>query len=563
MNWKNVLFLMRVERKSGRLVRGVKTTRYRESGLGAYWPYLLAVAVGVIGGLFANALAALVYSSGTPVGVAPLAEAAVSFFVATPTIVLLFCVVLTMLQQIQISGAKATTQVMYWLPITWQENTLASILANLLGFPVGVVLGFASGILVFSAFNGLIAQGVLTTLAVLAAAFMASSLTEIIRILQVRFTGAVYKSSGRAAVWVRFIGLIVVIVVFYTVYALITSGFTSFVSVLTQIQTNGVFVPFVWVALALFYLVQGAFLEGILFVVLSALFIAGLYYLAVLLNMRFGLYEPPAIKVQKSGIYAPKAGFLGRLGFSTVEAALIHKDLRAFTRRRELMQIFIFPIAIIVIFLVQSLGVTNSGAPSAVGTVYFVLIFLFPSGAVSMTLGNSLIGEEGQAVWRIYASPISAQNLVKSKLFFLVLISTIILIITGAVGIAFYHPSLLTAILASLESFFIIPAIGSVALAIGFKGADFSAVRRARMIRPTWAIISLIACGLAGLAVLAPLVPFLLSVFASTFMEVAPMSMLDVAVSVASSGIVAAIITFVFYRVNLNSARELLRKAEM
>ena len=36
MNWKNVLFLLRVERKSGRLIRGIKATRYREHGILAY-----------------------------------------------------------------------------------------------------------------------------------------------------------------------------------------------------------------------------------------------------------------------------------------------------------------------------------------------------------------------------------------------------------------------------------------------------------------------------------------------------------------------------------------------
>ncbi len=44
-----------------------------------------------------------------------------------------------------------------------------------------------------------------------AAAFMASSITEILRIIQVRFTGAVYKSSGRGAIWVRLIGTLLVL----------------------------------------------------------------------------------------------------------------------------------------------------------------------------------------------------------------------------------------------------------------------------------------------------------------------------------------------------------------
>ena len=48
-----------------------------------------------------------------------------------------------------------------------------------------------------------------------------------------------------------------------------------------------------------------------------------MYYLAIVLNKRFGLYEPPAITVQKTGtVYAPKTGFLGKFGFSSVEAAI-------------------------------------------------------------------------------------------------------------------------------------------------------------------------------------------------------------------------------------------------
>jgi hypothetical protein len=389
---------------------------------------------------------------------------------------------------------------------------------------------------------------------------MASALTEIIRILQLRFTGAVYKSSGRAAVWIRFIGLILFITIFYILYSLVVQGFSSFLTVVSQIQTTGLFVPFVWVALALFYVLKGVFLNGFLFIALSAVFIAGLYYLAVGLNMRFGLYEPPAITVQKSGVYAPKTGILGRIGFSSVEAAIIRKDLRAFTRRRELIQIFIFPIAIIVLFLVQSLGVRDTGG---LGLFYTVFIFLFPSGAMAMTLGNTLIGEEGQAVWRIYASPISAKNLVKSKFFFLIFLTTLILLMTGTIGIVFYHPSIQATIAIFLEGFFIIPAVGSVALLIGFKGADFSATRRARMIRQEWALISLIVCAVTGIAVLSPLIPYALSLFASSFLAISPLGPFEIAISVVISGVISMVISLIIYRFNIRSAKELLRKAEI
>ena len=47
MNWKNVLNLMQVERKSSRLIRGKKRTKYRENRILSYWPYWLAIGVGL------------------------------------------------------------------------------------------------------------------------------------------------------------------------------------------------------------------------------------------------------------------------------------------------------------------------------------------------------------------------------------------------------------------------------------------------------------------------------------------------------------------------------------
>ena len=76
---------------------------------------------------------------------------------------------------------------MYWLPITWQEHTLASVLANLLGLPLASVIGLAGGIIAFSLFYGLILQALLASVAMFAAAFMGSALTEILRIFQVAF----------------------------------------------------------------------------------------------------------------------------------------------------------------------------------------------------------------------------------------------------------------------------------------------------------------------------------------------------------------------------------------
>ena len=560
MNWKNVLFLLRVERKSGRLIRGIKATRYRENGFLAYWPYWVSLIIGVLGGLVANFIVSSAYSSDIITNLPSLKNGTLSIFVILPTFILILSFVFTLLQQIQIAGIKSTGQVMYWLPITWQEQTLASILSNLLGLPIAFVIGVGSGAIVFAAFYGLILQGLLAFVAMVAAAFLASVTTEILRLLQMRFIGAVYKSSGKAAIWVRLAGTLFFFIIFYVLYFYVIygSGSITFFTSLSNFQSTVWYVPFVWVALAVSYIFTAQFLQAGLCVVFSALFIAAFYYLAVFLNIRFGLYEPPAITIQKGGVYTPKTGLLGKLGFSSGEAAIIRKDFRAFTRRREMVSIFIVPIIMIILPLMQSLGVT--GSDQGVGALVFEgIIFLLPGAFSAMLIGQVMIGEEGQSVWRIYASPISPKSLVKSKTFFLTLFSTIILLISGIVGVIFYQPTLQGAIIALLEGFFVLLAVGIVELAIGFKGPDFSQTRRARMVRQEWSLIGLVVGAIVGAAVLAPLI---LSVGLS-LLTGGVINTSNLAISVAVSGTISLVISIIVYRVNLGIAADFLKKSQI
>src|ERR1035437_10981183 len=268
MNWKNVLFLLRVERKSGRLIRGIKATKYRENPFIAYWPYWIALIIGVIAGLIANFAVASIYSNPPSISsLPPLKAGTLSVFVTMPTIVLVFSFIFTLLQQIQGSGIKAAGQVMYWLPITWQEQTMASILSNLLGLPIAMVLGIGAGILVFGALNGLIPQALLTCLALLATAFMESATTEALRLVLVRFVGAVYKSSGKAAIWVRLIVYLTVFVVFYTAYSYTVygTGALTFFTTLQKIQSVAWFVPFIRLALTIVNVFSGMYLQALAF----------------------------------------------------------------------------------------------------------------------------------------------------------------------------------------------------------------------------------------------------------------------------------------------------------
>lgn len=563
MNWKNVLALMQVERKSGRLLRGVKLTRYRESGVLAYWPYWLGLGLGIGAGL----LVGFIYNTATaaePELLPTFQEGTLSIFLSLPTLVLVYSLVFTMMQQIQRSGVKASTQVPYWLPVTWQEYTLGSILANLLGFPFASVIFIASTILIFSAFSGTFIFAVMTSLTVLAAAFMASAVTEILRTLQIRFIGAVYKSSGRAAVWVRFFGSLLFFLTFYIIYFYVTSGGAiTFIETIASAQNAAWFIPFLWLGMTTYSFTNGLLLQGSIFLGLSLLFIAGLFFLATLLNKQFGLYEPPAITISR-GAYAPRVGFLGKIGFTTAEAALIRKDLRAFTRRRELMSVFIIPIVLILVQVMQSFSSQTATPPAEVFVYLAASTFLLPSTVTAISLGSFMIGEEGQAVWRIYASPVSAKTLVKSKYFFIIFFSVIVLAVTGVFAFVVYRPSLRATVVAYIEALFLIFALGAISLSNGIKGADFTELPRPRMIRLSWSLINLGICLIAGAAILAPFFPFAL---ASMLPEVMPSltleAFLDPLLSLAVSAIIAIIFTVIFYRVALGNARELVAKAEI
>ncbi len=556
MNWKIVAHLIRVDLRSGRLIRGGRLSGAFERKLLRYILYggalVLGVAVGYVAGYFYSNISAI-----DPQTKALVDLVLLSLSLSLPTLVLIYSLVFTFMQQIQRSGARFTIQAPYWLPITWSEHTLASLLANLIGFPLISIAFIAPALITLSFFTGQIAFAVLTSLAAFASAFMASAITEILRTVQVRFIGAVTKSSGRAAVWVRFAGSLLFFVVFYIVYFTLTSGTGAlvFVQTIASAQSAVWFVPFFWLGMFLYSFISGILWQTLAFLGLSLLFVLSLFYAAVSLNRRFGLYEPPSITVSR-GVYAPRVGLLGRLGFSTTEAALVRKDVKAFTRRRELMFVFVLPVVIILFPLLQSTGGMGQETPLT-GPIYVLpMIFLLPTVILTVYLGSVMIGEEGEAMWRIYSAPISDKSLVKSKYFLILLFSTLVIAVTGIVGVLVFHPSPRATVIAFTESFLLMFALSGVSLTMGIKGPDFRELPRPRMLRPEWGLINVIVCFAAALAILSPFIPYVFTI-------IALVPTIDPYQSMAVSALISMVITLIAYRMALRNARELLAKAEM
>jgi len=155
-------------------------------------------------------------------------------------------------------------------------------------------------------------------------------------------------------------------------------------------------------------------------------------------------------------------------------------------------------------------------------------------------------------------SPVSAENFVKSKFAFMIFFSLIVLPITATIGFLIYSPSLRAAFVLITESVFLAFTLSSLSLANGIKGADFNEVPRPRMIRPEWSILNLVTCAAVTFAVLLPFLPYLFSAFSGGAFN----PFIELYQAVIVSGVIAAVLGVVFYKMAVENARELLSKAE-
>ena len=569
MNWKNVLRLISADVKSYRLVTGPRFRRFRENRFVTYALYigacLFGTGIGWLVGSFYNGVI-------DPQLRGLLLQGVVNLFVSLPTLTLLYGLVFTQIGQIQRIGVKASIQPLYWFPITWKEHTLASILANLLGVPLAITIFISSGVAVASVFLGLVPLALLTIFALLASVLLASGTTEVSRVLQVRLSGAVTKVAGRAAIWVRLLGSILFFIVFYAAYFSLWASPLTLLEIVAGRQRMLWFIPYMWPGIALSYFASGLGLETAVLSLASIGFLYAIFLAAVWLNVRFGLYEAPAIRVSR-GVYVPRAGVLGRMGFSSLEAAVMRKDFRALTRRRELMYIFIFPV---IFAIMPILSLMRAGAeapmPQMLHSFLFVYLTLLPGTIMVMMLGSWMVGLEGESVWYVYSSPITARSLVKAKYSFAVLFSLVVTLACSIIGGIVWPPSMRIVALCSVEALFLILSLGMVSLSFGIRGADFRELPRPRMIRPKWGIINGIVCILLALAIVSPIIPYGLKLIFEA-MEVGlaipvwvgmtvPISEAYLYVALPISGAIASVVTYVFYRIALKKAEEFLIKAE-
>ncbi|MBT0158413.1 hypothetical protein G4O51_00320 [Candidatus Bathyarchaeota archaeon A05DMB-2] len=562
MNWKNVLLLMSVNRKSSRAMQRDSFRRYRDSKTVTYVLYGLACLFGILIGWLVGSL----YTGISDVAVRDsVLQGATYLFISLPTIVLLYGVVFTQMNQFR-RIVKVTIQPMYWLPITWQEHTLASVLTNMLGAPMLITVFLSSAILVASFYLGLIYLSIVTVLALLATLVLASATTEIFKTTQIRLAGAITRVTGRAAIWLRLAASIISMIIFYAIYYSIYNQATPILlfEAVAGGQSALWFIPYVWLGMALSAFANSLWAGTILFSLATLMFIVAVFLAATRLNMRFG-YEAPSIRIS-SGAYAPKVSLFGRLGFSPPEVALMKKDFRAITRRHELMFIFILPISVIIMMFFTTLRYGGS-IPAGGSALLFALVTLLPGVFTAPFLGVFIMGLEGENVWYLHSSPLSAKTIARAKYFFVVIVDLAVTLICSVVSGIFFTPSLLLAMVILVEAALLIFALSAVSLACGFRGADYRGFFPVnRLLKPKWGLLNFFLCAATAVAIVAPMIPYALSILSgslpTSFFSVISLPNYYVYAAMFLSIVIAVAITYVFRKLVLEGAARFRAEAE-
>lgn len=567
MNWRNILLLVSVNAKSSRLLGGGGFRRFKENRLFTYMLYLGVCVLGSLFGWFFGSFYGGLIDAQVRMHVL---SAAKSFYASFPTLALLYTLILTQMSQLQRIRVKAQVQPLYWLPITWEEHTLASIIAGILGAPLAITLFFAFAVITASISIGLICMTPLMIFALFICVFMASATTEITKTLYVRVSGAINKMAGRMAIWIRLVGSIIFFVIFYMIY--FSLCYRRSLMVLVEAVSAGQrilwFIPYLWPGIAMSRFADGHALEAMLYSSMSAAFSFLLFLLATKLNLRYGLYEAPAIKVS-AGIRISKASLLGRIGFSPAEAAIIRKDFKAFTRRQDMVYILILPVIFTIVPVLSIVwaepSIMASGNSRLIRLFLSAYLSLIPGLIVSGEIGTRIVGVEGGSVWYIHSSPIDARSLVRAKYAITVLLSFAAMAVSSIIGYAFFALSASLAILSVAEAIFLILSMSMVSLSFGIRGADFRELPKPRMIRTKWAIIGVLTCLVLAAVIISPGILYALNFIIQTAPTVKASVLSSEAclfAALSASGILASAITYEFYRIAIKYAEEFLANPE-
>lgn len=409
-----------------------------------------------------------------------------------PSLMTLMAIMYGLLFEFSQSSSVGSSDVINWLPIHSVEFVLASVLSMLyfLSPLLGIVFGAAFGLALST---NMLAVGLFSFAVSVLGLFLGAFILEIIRAITNRVSSTVYKRSGRTAVVIRMVVFILMFVVF-----MLVSNVNFLFSILQQFMggiESAWFIPILWPSLTIMSYLVTENLQLIIYALLSIVFTALLLWISIKLRERYWVPAPFAIKLASSKPYTPKQGFLGSLGFTAAEAALLKKDFRGLTRRKEMLVWIAVPLGITII----SLFSTQSSLSSATATIDKLALFWGPLIGVFMFafyLALTGIGQEGSAFLNLRIIPLKKTEIIRAKLSIALVPALCAIIAVTALMQVIVQPSLEGIIAVAVALFAMIFECSFVGLAVGSRFPDFTEVPRARFVdqKGVWLGMLIIAC---------------------------------------------------------------------
>ncbi len=511
---------------------------------------LIGIVLFVAALLFGYLTTVFLSSGGAPLTGSVAHQLVVTIFGGVPLFLVGFYFTMGLLWEVNASTEAESTDAINWLPITPGEYVAASALSTgytyspllMVAFgyalPIGILTGNLTGFLV------------LVPIALLSTS-VGSVSVEILRSALASASTAFNKLGGRITVIMRILGIILILLV----TQLLFSGvfLIQIISSLVGTAAAASFVPVFWPTLAITKLLQSDFLGSAGFLGLSIALFLLLSYIALSLRAKYWAVTPGAIHFAGAGSVSGPSR-LGYLGLSSPSIAMLRREIRSATRRKEVVRLMAIPIIMPIMIsfpAIFSPAPSSTSGPAQIDPIFLIIPFLFGIGLGSLFLGMTSIGQEGRRLWNISALPVSANMLVKSKLLFTFLVSSIGLGLGAVVSALLLHASIFVILGFLGLGFVVILAEASLGIAIGSRFPDFSDGPRPRFVTVVGSIIGAVL-GIIEMATMA--LPLILSFILRTFLSI----LLPLQFVLALSGAVAGLLAWIAYSMSIKPVDSIL-----
>ena len=474
----------------------------------------------------------------------------VTIFGGIPLFLVGFYFSMGLLWEVNASTEAESTDAINWLPISPGEYVTASALST--GYTYSPLLMLAFG---YALPIGLYTGNLLGFLTLVPIALLSTSVgaisVEILRSALASASGAFNKLGGRITVIARVLGIVAILLV----TQLLFSGI-FLVQIITTLVGSAAavsFIPVFWPTLIITRALESDILGSLGFLSLTLVLLTSLTYLALYLRSKYWAVTPAAVHFSGAGRLS-KPSKLGIFGLGSQSIALLKREIRSATRRKEIVRLMAIPIIMPIMISFPALfspAPSSTSGPAQIDPIFLVVPFLFGIGLGSLFLGMTSIGQEGRRLWNISALPITAQTLVQSKLLFTSLVSAVGLGIGATVSAVLFHASLFVVLGFIGLGLIVIIAEASLGIAIGSRYPDFSDGPRPRFVTIIGSIIGAVL-GIIEMAILA--IPLILAYIVRVFLSV----IIPLQFVIAFSGAVGGLLAWISYLVSIKPVDSIL-----